>query len=257
VSLHAPAELPVFLQLGRAETRVLVLRDERGGQASPTGGTYTLRDGNGTAVVDAAAIAVSGNGVPYYELLATFGAAYELPLHPWSEEWALTGITGQDASSQTVPLEVMVCRTAPVRHLDIDKLVGMHEEWKRVKESRIDFFRRKIETAWEEMIRRLLGDGHLPSRILNWWTLGTVHRYWAATLVCDDWATDVAEATRWERRRDDYLKRYTELYEHHTALQLDRDEDGVADTPGQKEAAEPPLYLTDVPASGGWWGGDP
>ena len=250
MTLHARAPLPPFLQKGRAETRTLTLRNEQGGALPVTGGTYTLRDADGRAVVDAAALTVS-SGVPSYNLLATFADSYTLPLHPWREEWALTGLSGEAAASQTVPLEVMVCHRAPVRLCDLEQLYKLHVQWRGwvPKAQRGGDVGVYLETAWEEMLHRLLGDDVLPQRVLNWWAFSTVHKYWAASLTSRDFATDAPDATKWERLADTYEKKAEALYTHHTRVRADRNEDGVADSPGVLEETEPELFLTNVPGT--------
>jgi hypothetical protein len=251
--------LPRFVQLGRAETLDCPLYDSRGQPVAVTAGTFSLLDPEGVAVVDAAAVTVTA-GVASYPLLSTFADDYTLPQTPWRERWVLDG--------KTYEREVHVCRVAPVAHLTTEELFRMHPQWrKQLQSARTSTtYGEPVEDAWNEMIRRLLGDNLLPQRTLNWWTLATVHKYWAASLVARDFCADNPNDNRWAAFADAYWKRSQEEYESYTKIQADADEDGIAENPGQLESVEPQLYLTNVPATwyppgwsggigggGGWW----
>jgi hypothetical protein len=212
---------------------------------APVSATYTLYDSIGGTVI-AAAVATVTNAIATYALASTFADAYTLPQDPWRESWALTGLSGAP-SPMTFEREVQVCRVAPTPLVTVESLFRMHSSWRsQLPKSRANY-NEPIEDAWCELIGQLLGDGHLPHRVLNMHALAIVHRYWAAHLVCRDFASDVPSDTKWSKLADDYWKRAQDQYEHHLGLQLDQDEDGVAEEPGVLDQAEPPLYLTDVP----------
>lgn len=236
--------LPRFVQQARAETLDCPLYDARGQASQVAAGTYSLLDPDGTAVVDAAAVTVT-SGVATYALGAAFADAYDVPQQPWRERWVLDG--------RTFEREVHVCRVAPVAHVSTEDLFRMHPTWRRQLPASRTSYNEPIEDAWNELVGRLLGDGLLPQRALNWWSLGTVHKYWAASIVCRDFATDNPADSRWDRLAEAYWKRSQEELEQRTKVQRDSDEDGVADTPGQLDAVEPQLFLTDLPASGRSW----
>jgi hypothetical protein len=134
--------------------------------------------------------------------------------------------------------------------LTVEDLYRMHPQWRRhVPLSRpTGATPEPIEDAWVELVSRLLGDGIVPHRLLNVWALTITHRYWAASIVARDFATDNPSDSRWERLAEDYWKRSQDEYER-LGLQRDSDEDGVADSPDTLDPATPPLYLTSVP---GW-----
>lgn len=250
MTLHAPSSLPIFLQRGRAETRVLALRNEQGGKLPCTGGAYTLLDSEGDTV-ETGELEVNA-GVPSYALPSDFASEHSLPQAPWRERWALTGIAGEASDTATVELEVMVCRVAPVRHVDLEQLYRMHPQWRAwiPRAQPAGSVGAYLELAWEELLARLLGDGVLPHRTLNWWALSVVHRYWAASLTARDFATDNPTESRFADLADRYWERCQDELDHHVGLQKDSDEDGVADNPGVLESNEPQLFLTDLPATG-------
>ena len=239
-------ELPVFLQKDRAETRQLDLRSVGGDAIPVTGGTYSLLDASGTAVINAQAVTVT-NGVASYSVPSTFADDHTLPQDTWREKWEMTGVGGGGPTTMTFEREAMVCRVAPVRHVSLRTLVRMHSQWSRTLPKLRPDPGEFIEDAWVELIKRMLGDGILPHRVLNWHTMSVVHKYWAAHLVCRDLQTDTSSPTKWDDLADDYWSRVQTEYEHQLGLVVDNDEDGVDEDPGTLTGAEPPLFLTDVP----------
>jgi hypothetical protein len=252
VTTPAPSlTLPRFVQRGRAESVTLALYNPDESPAAVTAGTYTLLDHGGAEVVTGA-ITVPG-GVPTFDLPSTFADGHGLPQpYAWRERWALTGVSGT-ALDLTLEQQVHVCRVAPASYINVGHLYAMHSEWRRQLPQSSISPAEKIGVAWEEMIGRLLGDGHLPSKVLNWWALSVVHKYWSASLVAGGFETDAPNDSRWARKREEYRKRADDEYEHHFKIQADRDDDGVADDPATLEAAEPQLFLTDIPAIGPCW----
>lgn len=244
MSIYARARLPVFLQKGQAATRALDVRNASNGRAETTGGTYTLLDAQGNTVLSALALTVTA-GAPSASVPSTFADAYTLPQHAWRERWSLEGITGEPDPT-TVELEVLVCRQAPVRHVSLADLYELHSTWPRQVTAARTEPGTYLETAWNEMVGRMLGQGLLPHRTLNWWAAAIVHQYWAASLICRDFHADTGDNV-WGKLADEYWKRSQEEYKL-LATAKDDDEDGVADTPGQLDSAEPQLFLTDVPA---------
>lgn len=231
VTLRAP--LPRFVQVGRAETLTLPVYTAAGALVAPTDGTYTLYDADGEEV-ESGTIGITGQ-VADYDLPSTFADDYELPQTTWREVWELEGLAGQSPADQTLEQEVIVCRVAPVMHCTLDDLVALHPQWADQLQTARAAGRVAdvIDVAWQELVSRLMGDGHLPGRILNWWTVAVVHKYWASTLVCRDFAADTPGDSRWAILADSYWSRAQEEYEQRLAIRRDDDEDGVADNPTQ------------------------
>lgn len=247
MTLPAPLfELPRFLQKGRGETLDFPVYSGSSAVA-PVSATFSLLDADGVLVVNAAAATIAA-GAATYALPSTFADAYTLPQTEWRERWVLTGLSGAP-SPMTFERTALVCRVAPVPSVTAESLFRMHPTWRRLLPAARTSYDEPITQAWDEMIGRLLGDGHLPNRILNWFALGIVHRYWAAHIVCRDFQTDQPGDSRWARLSDEYWKRSQDEYEHHLGLQADSTETGVADTPGALDPAEPQLFLTDLPWS--------
>lgn len=243
MSLPAPSLLlPRFVQHSRAETLDLPLYNPDGTAAPVTAGTYTLLDSGGAVVVTGAVVVASG--IATFALPSTFSDNHDLPqTYAWRERWALTS----GGVERTYEQQVFVQRVAPAMYINVGHLYAMHSEWRRQLPQSTTSPAEKLVTAWEELLGRLMGDGHLPSKILNWWALSTIHKYWAASLVCRGFQTDAPNDSRWSRLADEYWKRCQSDYDHHFKIQADTNDDGVADTPGKLDAAEPQLFLTALP----------
>lgn len=249
--ISARAPLPRFLQKGRGATLRQPLENSEGQPVAVTGGAFSLFDADGSVVVDAAAVTITA-GVASYALPSTFADNHQLPQYPWREQWALTGISGYDESGFTAELECHVCRVAPRRHVTVTDLGKLQTTWPRLLAKTRPDYGAFIETAWEELIGRLLGMGVLPQRTLNWWAVAQAHKYWAASLVCRDFQGANPAENRWGELATEYWDRSQTELEDYLKLQADRDEDGVADDPGTLESAEPELFFTNVPAPSRW-----
>lgn len=242
--------LPRFLQQGRGETLDFPVYAGPSSVA-PASGTFTLLDEAGETVVTGAVVVTAG--VATFVLVSTFADDVSLPVFAWRERWALVGLSGQP-TPMTFERTAQLCRVAPHQVLGLEDLYRMHPEWRRqLPQAYSSDPSIPVDDAWVELIQRLLGDGHIPGKILNWFAFATVHKYWAAHLICRAWQTDAPNDSRWSRLADAYWKRATEEYEQRLKLQTDSDEDGVADTPNQLDAAEPQLFLTEVPYTQGRW----
>ena len=229
---------PRFVQQGRAETLRLALTDDAGAAVPMSGATFTLIDADNEEIESGAATIT--NGAASYALLSTFADAYELPQGVWRERWEIAGVSG-DIATPTIERDVYLCRVAPVQHVDVESLIRLHPQWARQLRSSRAAGRTgdPIALAWDELIARLLGDEILPQRVLNWHALSVVHQYWAASLVCRDFGTDVPEQSRWERLGKLYWDRSQSEYERIAKLAVDDDEDGIADRTRVDPATSP------------------
>ena len=235
VSQRAP--LPRFLEKGRGETVSLDLSTELGGKLPVTAATYTIRDAEGAVVLTGAASVASG--VASYTLPSTFADATTLPQGRWRERWEVSGLSGPIPSA-SVERDVQLCRTAPMPYIDAEALFQLHPQWRRqLPRARADYGE-PIRIAWEELLARLDGDGLLAHQILSWWSLSTVHKYWAAAIVCRDFMTDQASDSRWAELAETYWQRAMADYEHIASVTRDIDQDGLPDAAGAPVVSGPP-----------------
>lgn len=253
MTLPAPdLPLPRFSQKGRGETLDFPLYAGGSSVVAPSSGTFSLLDADRRVVIAETAATIT-NGVMTYALASTFADAYTLPQDEWTEAWKAIGLAGAPAT-MTFEHRHMVCRVAPKMVVTPETLFRMHSSWRRtLPKSRADYHE-PIREAWDELVGRMLGDGHLPHRVLNWHAVAVVHKYWAAHIVARDFATDAAGDSKWERLADSYWERAEHEYEHHLGLQKDNDEDGVPDHGAALQKGEPELFLTNVPAIDPGWG---
>lgn len=245
MALPAPDfAIPRFLQKGRGETLDFPVYSGTS-VVAPTSATFQLLDAD-RAVVVAEAAATITNGIATYVLTSTFADSSALPQFEWFEIWTLSGLAGAP-SPMTFERQAQVHRVAPFSTVTPETLFRMHTAWRRLlPKSRADYHE-PIREAWDELIQRLLGDQRYPGRVLNWHSMSVVHKYWSAHIVCRDFQTDNPADSAWGRLMDRYWERAEKEYEHHLALQVDANEDGIADHPGTVQQAEPELFLTAVP----------
>lgn len=206
-----------------------------------TSGTFTLSDPNGTAIVDAQDVAVTA-GVPSYTLATSFSDSNEAPELNWREQWVLL----IDGATETFEHDALLCRIAPERRVNEQNLYKHHSEWERFLPPGRASWDEVIDEAWEEMLRRLLGDLIIPHKLLNSWALVTCHTYWALHLAAVDFSTTETGRGKWSSLATRYEKRYEKEYDR-LALKIDEDDDGLAEDPEALTSAVPELFLTAVP----------
>ena len=241
--------LPRFLEQGRAVTLTEALEDLGGSVVAPASATYALYDSDGAEVVAPAAATVAADGSASYALPSDFAQGYSLPeSHPWREQWSFTG-GSVSPSPYTVEHEVYLVRRAPVMRVNATDLYGHHPELRRQLPNAFGDIGEPIVTAWRELVQRILSRLINPAQITNTYALGLVHKYWALHLISRAFADDDPSSTSWEQRATDYWARAQNELEQRVGLRIDRDDDGVV-SGRALEAAEPPLYLTNVPHTG-------
>lgn len=223
-TLYAPRfKHPQVYVRGRDQrAECAVYRD--GSQVAVTSGTLTVYDPSHTAVVDGAAISLSGS-TAYYDLTAvshlpataTLGAG-------WQERWALLmadGVTHTFVRDCYVGL-----RQAYPPVSDVD-LLDLYPDMAEELLDGVSHMQRFGDAAWAEILRWAFSIGIWP------------HRNIASSAMFDlllhTWLRNVLAYL--VRRTND--ERFVLLWEHHRdsaevsrsqlALKLDQDEDGFAD----------------------------
>lgn len=245
MSVSINARLPRFIAQnpGSAQTVSLPLYGPEGEHVSATAAVYSLLDSAGTFVVEGE-VGTTPGGVPTYSIASSLGSTYALPQDPWRERWEVTLTTGETLQLER---EVILCRrgAVPLQHITVDALYQHHPELRRFlpQSHPTGQAGTPVDLAWEELLTRMLGDGVLPNHVLNWWSVGVIHKYWALSLACAA-QTDNSELTR---KSDPYMKRADSEYTTRLRLALDSNGDGVADNPGKLSSPEPMVVLQELP----------
>jgi hypothetical protein len=211
---------------------------------APVSATYSLYDSVGVVVVNAGVATVTA-GSPPTRCPRRSPTATRCPRTVARELGAHRAVGRALADDVRAAGPALPGRADPARHGRV--AVPDARQWRnQLPKSRANY-NEPIEDAWGELIGRLLGDGHLPNRILNNHALATCTSTGPRTSSAATSRPTCPADTKWSGLADNYWKRSQDEYENHLGLQADQDEDGVAEQPGVLESAEPPLYATDVP----------
>ena len=243
------------LARGRAATLRMV--DEINGAAvSPTSGTFTLYGPDGATVSTSATTTAGGvttATVPAVDLPATlaFGEGYR-------EVWTLT-YTGPNVFEATRPAVLakypLVC---PVTESGLKTVIPNLTDLMRGTTRTLQPF---IDTAWIDMVNRMMADGVLPSTLVDVNNLEAHLKYASLANAFNAFALGNPQNESWYRAARDYERKAEIAYTALARSRVDNDQDGTADSTDRLPAS-PLIRLRGGPGwryrtigGGGGWGG--
>lgn len=209
---------------------------------APSSGTFTLRDPNGTNVVDAAAVTITGSIATYTVLAAVLPSTASLG-EGWMEIWDLV-VSGVH---YTTDRPAALCRVPLVPVITDADLLLEHPDlvaWRPAAETS---FQKAIDASWAELMGRLSAEGRLsyimkPAAAFRQWhlytTLGRIFVGWSKSQARGNWMElskfyqDKAN-TEWGR----------------ITVQLDRDQNGIIDDTSRRDGGFGVLNIN-APVSG-------
>ena len=163
--------MPLLLVRGSAQRiEAPVRRGSTGALVAPTSGTVTITRPDGTALVSAASVTISSSVAGY---TLTPGAAETLGAG-WTVSWSLAMTDGDMPSWRE---EAYLCEYVPPCSVSAaDLYVVIPELRYRVPEAQgstgtNEGWQPQIDAAYEDLLRRLIDDGHRP------WQIRTVSGY--------------------------------------------------------------------------------
>jgi hypothetical protein len=157
-----PLRYPEMIVRGRANAVTMPVYDTAGTVVTVTasGSTFTLLDPAGTAVVNAAAVTVSG-GIPSYSILAATLPTTLTPLGDgWQEVWVLQTPTGERTIDREAAL-ILRPLYPVLMYTDLLEDYPTLATWGLTAAQWGAF----LTAAWGEIINALIGAGHVPYRI--------------------------------------------------------------------------------------------
>lgn len=228
-------DLPYLIEVGR--DTVLTIPVYYGGSLiAPTSGTITIYDETATAVVDGAAVTISGSVAEYTVLAAT--STGRVPSPGWRVEWELT-LTGGDVVTPRSTAYLVRQRLYPtISDVDIGRRVPALATTFAGRPTTASSYQTVIEEADTEVQRRLISDERRPWLVVDPWALREVWLTLAITLIYDGLVAVAAPGDPYTERAEHFRRLYDAAWSEAT-LQLDYDEDGAVDDPDQRTAARP------------------
>lgn len=235
------ARLPEVLVRGRATpitARVWLGQS----QAVPTMATVTVYDDSGTAVVDAQSATIAGDGTCSYTVGASVVPTSYSPSNLWQVVWTLTlGGTARDFVQ-----EATLARYWPTPRVTPGDMTDRHEWLERMLRRSSNTLSTYVQSAWDSVVRKLIGTGQAPYRILNSGALFEYHLLLSLYRVF----TDAAAASGGDGRYADLADKYEEAAAKEwrsLRLTIDVDDDGLPSSDEQGRPSAGILMTGGVP----------
>ena len=224
--------------LARGMANALRMVDEINGSAvSPTSGVFTLIGPDGSTVSTGATATAGGvttYTIPSGDLPSTlaFGEGYR-------EVWTLT-YTGGAVHTATRPAVLakypLVC---PVTQSGLQAVIPNLSDLMRGNTSTLQPF---IDTAWVDMVNRMMADGVLPHTLVDVNQLEAHLKYASLANAFRAFALGNPQNESWYRAAGDYERRAEAAYNNLARSRVDNDQNGIADS-NDRESVSPILHL--------------
>lgn len=247
-------ENPRFLQRAKTVTaRMPLYVDGSLTLAVPASGTYTLYDGNNTAIdTGAVTIPTSGDyaGIASYEILDTVIPATILLASNWYEKWVLTM---SDGSIETVERAVYFCLRTLYCPISQGSLGRRISSLSALLPSSKSSFADYIKEAWADIESRLLQSGKRPYLITNSSALRPLVTELVRYYIFQDAKTLVADGSTYGELAEEAKAAYEHLWD---TLTLEYDTSELGGRGSTEAVAGPPVIYTNRPP-GLWFLGGP
>ncbi len=217
---------PELLERGRANVVTCpAYRD--GALAEPSSGTLTVYSPNGTAVVDAQAVTVTGSIAQYSIASATVTS------YPYADGWTLEwSLVMPDGVTHTVRTDGALVRRSfypVITDADIiARVPSLDPDSPTVITSSANY-QDELDEGWRVLVRRLVADGNLPQQIVSSYALREPHLVYTLSLILADLATRSEGQGFYAEEAGRYRGEYEAAYRRARA-KIDRAEDGSVGT---------------------------
>ncbi|MGA0874713.1 MAG: hypothetical protein ACO3Q6_05685 [Ilumatobacteraceae bacterium] len=235
------------------ETEITIYRN--GGKVHVISGTYTLIKPDGTKLIDAQPVTISGNSA-FYTLTASdldstlvFGEGY-------IENWCLVLDQHSDHDHDFRRMAAVVRRRLYPTVYDGD-LTAIYSDLADLRPSTLTSYQQYIDDAWWQMMRRLrIEAGGYEYLILSSEVFFDAHRHFTLYLIWRDFHSSLGQSNgRYMDLAQEHYRLYQDEWKRINFV-YDYDNDGKADDANQRSAKQPVIY-TASPGSRGrfrWYG---
>lgn len=233
---------PTLIEQGR-DTPIAcpVYRD--GALVAPTGGTVSIFDASGVALVSAASVVISGSVAGYTVAAGTTSGRSKGP--DWRVEWSLTVASQSRLFSNEAAL--VSRRIYPVI-TDLD-IYARHRALNPSSGSpltSLTTYQAFIDDAWITLLNRILADGTYPQKVPTPAALRETH----LTLTLSRIFADLASASpdQYAAMAESYRRQYADEYR---GMRFVTVEEGESAGGNVRRAADPIVLL--APRRQRWW----
>lgn len=204
-----------------------------GALVAPTGGTVSVYREDGSAVVDAQTVTVSGS-VAQYTVSALTAESYS---DRWQVEWTLT-ISG---TAYIFCNEAALVKKALAPVITDTDLLRRHSDLNDLRPSGQASFQNYLDEAWATILSRLVQAGRFPWLVMSPSAFREPHLYLTLELIFRDFAGSGDGENKWAVLAEHYAQKFTEVWKDLT-FHYDEDRDGLLSD--RRKAAGPTIWLT-------------
>lgn len=194
--------LPVIIERGVTQTLSFTLLSS-GSSVTPSAGTITILNAEGTAIVSAAAMTL-GAGVATYSLISTLIPATMEP----EERWQITLTLTIASLTETVVKDAVLAIRALHPVVSDTDLTARHSDLLNLLPSTMTNWNTPIQMAYEIIGRRLLAKGRRPWLVMSPWSLYDCHLNLALALVFTDLETYTTGPGKYSELAKKYMAQY-------------------------------------------------
>lgn len=164
---------PDMLALARAQNVQMPVY-YAGALVAPTasGSSFSLIKPDGTTLIDARAITISGSVATCALTAGDFPAATATLGEGYQEVWVLVLA---DGTTRTVDREAALAKRPLVPCVTDADLIEAYPTLNTILGSSLTSWQVFIDAAWKEIIGRIIGEGHLPYLIKSGWSFRVAH----------------------------------------------------------------------------------
>lgn len=244
------ARFRISEEIERGRQQVLTCPVYRAGAlVAPLSGTVTIYKADGTAVVNAAPVVITGN-VATYTIMA--GTTSSLALESgWLLEWSL-------AMTASVTLTfrndgALVRRSLFPVVTDAD-LLRRHSDLNALLAAGTTSYQDYLDEAWATICTRLAAQGRRPFLVIQPSALRDVHIALTLQLIFTDFQTSAGDGGRWQALSEHYQRMYTDAWSQLRFSYDEADENKV--DANSKKSGTSTVWLNGrggYPRVGGWY----
>lgn len=238
-----PNPYPDMLQVGRNVVVSQEVRFERD-LVEPTGdSTFSLYAPDGTAIVDEAAVTITGSVATYTLTAATHLTSTRALGEGYQEVWTLHL---PDGTVRTVDREAALVKRPLQCPISDSDLEDEYPDLPATRGALLTSMQPFIDAAWKRMLGRLIAEGHLP------YLVKSSHSFRVAAIELT-FGLFFRFAAKSHKGRGDYLELATEhmkAYERAWSsinFTVDADHDGRVDNPNARTGSGVVVYPSSAP----------
>lgn len=222
-------------------TEITIYRD--GAKVHLISGTYTIFKPDGTKLVDAAAITISGNVAQYNHTAEQLSATLQLG-EGYTQEWCLVLDQHSDHQHTFRRMAAVVRRRLYPVVSDMD-LVATYSDLEALRPSTLESYQQYIDDAWWTLMRRIRNEGGgYEYLVMSPEVFFESHRHLALYSIWRDFHSSLGQsngrymdlATEHYRLYQDEWKKINFIYDY--------DHDGKPDEPDHRTAKQPVIYTS-------------